>query len=149
MGLRRKSRELALQFLFGYDMQQLPAEDAAVVRAIDNFILCFETGAKALDYTRELVTGILGQLELIDGFISTHSHNWRLERMSLVDRNLLRIAVYEMQYRSDVPAEVAINEALEIAKRYSAPDSVSFINGILDALHKGRQATDRKSSQET
>ncbi|HDO30234.1 MAG TPA: transcription antitermination factor NusB, partial [Desulfobacteraceae bacterium] len=68
--------------------------------------------------------------------LAGHSHNWRLERMSLVDRNILRIAVFEMRYCDDVPARVAINEALEIAKRYSIADSVSFINGILDAVQE-------------
>ena len=62
------------------------------------------------------------------------SHNWRLERMSLVDRNILRIALFEMKYCREVPARVAINEALEIAKLYSMPDSVAFINGVLDAV---------------
>ncbi|HDL98853.1 MAG TPA: transcription antitermination factor NusB, partial [Desulfobacteraceae bacterium] len=75
-------------------------------------------------------------LDEINALLAGHSHNWRLERMSLVDRNILRIAVFEMRYCDDVPARVAINEALEIAKRYSIADSVSFINGILDAVQE-------------
>ena len=81
-----------------------------------------------------LITGICEQIELIDQLVKDRSNDWRLERMSLVDRNILRIAIYEMKYGEDVPAKVAINEALEIAKHYSMPDSVSIVNGVLDGI---------------
>lgn len=90
--------------------------------------------AKIVPYAQQLVQGLLPLLPEIDRSISRHSHNWRLERMSLVDRNILRLALYEMLHEDEVPAQVAINEALEIAKRYSVEDSVSFINGILDSV---------------
>jgi len=96
-------------------------------------------GEKSLEYGKQLITGICTNLEAIDTLLSAHSHNWRVERMSLVDRNILRIAVYEMQYCDQAPAQVAINEALEIAKRYSIGESVAFINGILDAVQAALQ----------
>lgn len=134
MGLRRKSREIALQFLFSHDFQQQVHDPESVAKELERFCSCFEAGEKALPYARQLINGICERFDEIDRLISTYSHHWRLERMSLVDRNILRIAVYEMKHGEDVPGRVAINEALEIAKNYSIPDSVAFINGILDSV---------------
>jgi transcription antitermination protein NusB len=134
MGLRRKSRELALQFLFSHDFTGAADEPKALALEMERFCDSFETGKKALPYAQELISGICSRREEIDRELADRSHNWRLERMSLVDRNILRIAVFEMKFCQDVPAKVAINEALEIAKLYSIPDSVAFINGILDAV---------------
>jgi len=134
MGLRRKSREFALQFLFSHDFQGRSRAPENVARDIDAFCRYFDVGEKSLDYGKELITGICLHLDEIDSLLAAHSHNWRVERMSLVDRNILRIAVYEMQHCDQAPAQVAINEALEIAKRYSIDESVAFINGILDAV---------------
>lgn len=134
MGLRRKSREIALQFLFGHDFQDRPDDPQSIEAELDEFCSSFETGRKALPYARQLITGICSRLEGLDKAFADHSHNWRLERMSLVDRNILRIAVYEMRYCEDVPPVVAINEALEIARHYSVPESIPFVNGILDAV---------------
>ncbi|GBE12125.1 hypothetical protein BMS3Bbin14_00672 [bacterium BMS3Bbin14] len=136
MGLRRKSREIALQFLFGHDFQQRSGDLESIEMELAEFGANFDAGRKALPYVQQLVRGICGHLDEINALLAGHSHNWRLERMSLVDRNILRIAVFEMRYCDDVPARVAINEALEIAKRYSIADSVSFINGILDAVQE-------------
>lgn len=135
MGLRRKSREFALQFLFSHDFQGRSRAPEAVEQDIDVFCRFFDVGEKALPYGKELIHGICGHLDQIDKLLAEHSHHWRVERMSLVDRNILRIAVYEMQHCEEAPAQVAINEALEIAKRYSIGESVAFINGILDAVH--------------
>jgi N utilization substance protein B len=134
MGLRRKSRELALQFLFSHDFQERSCAPEAVDADLDAFCRMFDVGEKALPYGRELIEGICRHLSEIDALLADHSHNWRVERMSLVDRNILRIAVFEMRYSQEAPAQVVINEALEIAKRYSIDESVSFINGILDAV---------------
>ncbi len=136
MGLRRKSREAALQFLFSRDFQErIGAPDPeTVARDLELFCQSFDVGQKALPYARLLIEGICLRLDEIDGLLAEHSHNWRVERMSLVDRNILRIAIFEMRFAGDMPVQVVINEALEIAKHYSIPDSVPFINGILDAV---------------
>ncbi|MDD2464126.1 MAG: transcription antitermination factor NusB [Desulfobulbus sp.] len=134
MGLRRKSREFALQFLFGHDFQGRSCAPEEVARDIDVFCQFFDVEEKSLVYGKELIIGICTNFDEIDTLLAQHSHNWRVERMSLVDRNILRIAVYEMQHCDQAPAQVAINEALEIAKRYSIGESVAFINGILDAV---------------
>jgi len=137
MGLRRKSRELALQFFYGHDFQARSCDEQAVAAEVEEFVLCFATGEKTLPYAKKIIAGLCLQVDEIDRLLVRHAHNWRIERMSVVDRNLLRIAAWEMLYNEDVPAQVAINEALEIAKRYSSSDSVAFINGILDALQDG------------
>ncbi|WP_457575102.1 transcription antitermination factor NusB [Desulfolithobacter sp.] len=110
----------------GFDAAQL-------VDGLDHFHGCLQSLTQLFAYVRFLGQGVCRQFEDLDRQITTHSHNWRLERMSIVDRNILRIALLEMSASDDVPTRVAINEALEIAKQYSNPDSVSFINGILDA----------------
>ena len=134
MGLRRKSREMALQFLFSHDFQEGSGSPDTIATDLNIFCQIFDVGERSLPYGRQLIQGICLHLNEIDTLLAEHSHNWRVERMSLVDRNILRIAVYEMRYIDDAPAQVAINEALEIAKRYSVEESVSFINGILDAV---------------
>ena len=134
MGLRRKSRELALQFLFSHDFQERGCAPDLMDRELELFCHSFDVGQKAMAYGRQLIEGIHAHADDIDRLLAGHSHNWRVERMSSVDRNILRIAVFEMRYSREIPAQVAINEALEIAKRYSLQDSVAFINGILDAI---------------
>ncbi|MGI6638015.1 MAG: transcription antitermination factor NusB [Desulfobulbus sp.] len=136
MGLRRKSRELALQFLFSFDMQgRMEASPAEQEAAFAEFCQNFTASNPALPYARALVEGVCQSCRELDQNIASHSHNWRVERMSVVDRNILRIAAYELKWAKDAPAQVVINEALEIAKRYSIDDSVPFINGILDGMH--------------
>ncbi len=134
MGLRRKSREFALQFLFGHDFQERSNAPEDVDKEMEMFCRFFDVGEKSLVYGTELIHGSCAHLDKIDALLASHSHNWRVERMSLVDRNILRIAVYEMQHCDQAPPQVAINEALEIAKRYSIGESVAFLNGILDAV---------------
>ncbi|TBV83438.1 MAG: transcription antitermination factor NusB [Desulfobulbaceae bacterium] len=133
MGIRRKSRELALQALYQGDLSGTSPPDALP-------LLCtnFEISCKSLSYSRELLDGIRARLAAIDAIIEGSAVNWRISRMSVIDRNIMRIAVYEFRFRDDVPAKVAINEAIELAKRFGADDSPAFINGILDAVHKTR-----------
>jgi N utilization substance protein B len=138
--MRRKSREIALQFFFSHDFQDRPCDRDALEVEFTEFCNSFETCRKSLDYARRLVDGICTCQAEIDELISSRSHNWRVERMALVDRNILRIAAYEMEHVEDVPATVAINEALEIAKRYAEPDAVAFINGILDSMQKEKNS---------
>ncbi|MDH3347698.1 MAG: transcription antitermination factor NusB [Desulfobulbaceae bacterium] len=147
MGKRRKSREIALQFLYSYDFQGSSTKLSNIEAEFEKFSLNFEPAKKAMVYARELVVGTEARLAEIDDILQKHSHNWRLERMSSVDRNVLRIAVFEMIFTPDVPSSVSINEALEIAKRYSHHESVSFINGILDAVaisHGSKEASNSR-----
>lgn len=141
MGTRRKAREAALQFLFQDDFtsaNELSLEDLEHRFAL--FCGLYQVNKKAREYTQVLLQSTLGHQEKIDELIRKCAKNWRLERISITDRNLLRIAVSEMLYSKDVPHQVAINEAVEIAKRYGSEESPAFINGILDAVKNQIQA---------
>jgi len=131
MGNRRKSREMALQTLYQCELSGDSAVDSFSV-----FCRNFEANKKAIPYAEELIKGVASRLSEINELIEKYSANWRLSRMSIIDRNILRLAVYEMCLASEVPPSVVINEALEIARRYSTDDSTPFINGILDAMRK-------------
>ena len=131
MGNRRKARELALNALFQGEM--------TATSAVENFpLLCenFEINKKAIPYGQELVYGITDKWEEINAKIAESAVNWRVSRMSVLDRNIIRLASYEMMFKEEVPPRVAIDEAIELAKRYCAEDSPGFINGILDAILK-------------
>ena len=131
MGTRRKSRELALQVLY---QGELAGQTGLL--DFEEFCVHFQVSKKAIPYAKKLLEGVQWKVEEINQLISRYAENWRLERMSAIDRNILRLAVFELHYQDDVPTSVAINEAVEIAKRYSTVDSGPFINGILDAMAK-------------
>lgn len=132
MGLRRKAREIALQVLFSWDAQAevgLTPQEAFRLHQEN-----FHSPRAAREYARSLVLGVMDDLEKVDTTISRCSMNWRVERMGIVDRNILRIAVYEILGMPDVPLTVSINEAVELAKKFGTADSGAFINGVLDAV---------------
>jgi N utilization substance protein B len=135
-GKRRKSRELAMQMLFQRDVgKQTPDQ----VR--QNFWKAREEtiDADTRGFAEDLFRVAIIREEEIDGLIEQHSAHWRIPRMPAVDRNLLRLAVAELLGYPGTPVPIVINESLEIAKRYSAPESLSFLNGILDAISKSRK----------
>lgn len=135
MGLRRKAREAALQFLFQEDFAvEVQLTDENLQTRFEQFCGLYQVNKKARPYALELLQWTLAHHVRVDEIIQKCAKNWRLERISVADRNMLRIGVCEMLYSGDVPAQVAINEAVEIAKRYGGDDSPAFINGILDAV---------------
>lgn len=136
MSRRRKAREYALQLLFGIDI----TKDAANWESFAHFWADKDEPDDLLEFCRSLVAGTGENIEAIDEALRGAAENWSLERMNAVDRNVLRLAAYEIMFRPDIPASVSINEALEIAKKFSTPDSASFINGILDRIAKGQAA---------
>ena len=126
---RSHCRELALQFLY---QAEFAGEGRGLTLA--QFWRYFRKGEKAPAYLLQLVEGVATHLEELDALIARHSEHWRLERMSAVDRNLLRLAAYELLYVPKIPPKVVINEAVELAKQYGSEDSGAFVNGILDRL---------------
>ena len=133
-GKRRKGRELAMQMLFQADMgKQNPDEVRKTFwKARD------EVEPDTRSFAEDLFRVAIAHEEAIDAAIEKHSAHWKLARMSSVDRNVLRMAVAEMTGFPGTPAPIVINEALEIAKRYSSPESINFLNGVLDAIAKER-----------
>ncbi len=128
--IRRRARELAMQVLYQSETSGQTVEEAFELMR-DNF----QANKKAAPYALEILAGVMANRGEIDELISEHSKNWRLERMAMVDRNILRIAAFEFLHkREDVPASVVINEALEVAARYSDEDASPFINGVLDSM---------------
>lgn len=155
MGARRRARENALMILYQIDLSGTPPE-----RALERFWETYASGepldpvppfqvhteaddlgeldSETKAYAEVLVRGVSEQREKIDEIIQKVSHNWRLERMACVDRNLLRLGAFELTQKEDeVPRKVAINEAVDIAKKFGTAESSAFINGILDRIQKG------------
>jgi len=131
MSVRRKARETALQILYRIDISPgSSAEDG-----LDDLL----PGTEARRYCETLVEGITSRLPEIDATIDRHSANWKVGRMGVIDRNILRIAVYELIYSKDVPYKVVIDEAVELAKRYGSEVSGAFINGIIDNVRKSER----------
>lgn len=137
MGQRRRSRELALQALYYMDVRQ----DYSL-QALDLFQKAHRPPAKFKPFFRTLVEGVLANCRGIDEVIGRFSSNWKVDRMSAVDRNVLRIAVYELLYCTDIPEKVSINEAIDIAKAFGTDESGGFINGILDSIRLSLDAGD-------
>ena len=133
MGSRRKARECALQMLFAADVAEMPAD--AVVRSYWAELGESDLDVTARDFATRLALQTLSHLELLDERIRSRAEHWRISRMAVVDRNILRLAVYEFLYEP-TPRTVAINEALEIARRFSTYEATQFINGILDAIKR-------------
>ncbi len=133
MGSRRKARECALQMLFAADVAESTADE--VVRSYWSELGEAEIDETARDFSTRFAAGTLANLELLDERIRSRAEHWRISRMAVVDRNILRLAVYEFLYEP-TPRTVAINEALEIARRFSTYEATQFINGILDAIKR-------------
>ena len=135
MGTRRKAREAALQFLFQEDFCSSQHPDMSKLpQKLELFCDLYQVSRKARGYTLQLLQQTLRDRSGIDEIIRRCATNWRLERIACTERNILRIAVSEMVYSDDVAPQVAINEAVEIAKRFGTGESPPFINGILDAV---------------
>ena len=127
---RRRSREYALQILFQLELTGNKLSD----QVFDEFWEDNKEEDDVKKFTHDIVSSTLENLDTIDLAIQKAAEHWVIERMAAIDRNILRAATYEILYRADIPASVAINEALEVAKKYSTIDSAPFINGILDKI---------------
>jgi len=139
---RAQSRQAALQVLYSVDVGRRAAElpsSEAIDEALASVAAHFELPDGAHAYARELSIGVARNREAIDRVLADHATNWRIERMAAVDRNVLRLAAFEMGW-SGVPASVAIDEAVELARRFGADPSPAFVNGVLDAVARTLEA---------
>jgi transcription antitermination protein NusB len=132
---RRAAREAALQMLYQWEVGRTGAHEAIVTYwpARDSDEQLTET---LREFANGLVRGTINRIAEIDALLSTHAVNWRLERMAVLDRLILRLAIYELIAEPGTPAKVVINEAIELARSYSGDESVGFVNGVLDAVRK-------------
>jgi len=137
LSTRRDGRELALQALYSKDLVVQDA-NSALKRIIESFgegdEPTLEVNSKAYAFASELVSGVISHIQEIDARIAEKSKHWSMSRMARVDLNILRLAVFELLYRPDIPKNVTMNEAIEVAKKFGADDSASFVNGILDEI---------------
>ena len=137
MGSRRHAREIALQMLYLCDNCRVAPDDARITILSGIGILPMSVKT----FSMQLFDGIVSNKESIDRIIETSAENWELNRMACIDRNILRLAAYEITDMKDTPINVIINEAVEIAKRYSTDESGKFVNGILDNMKTVRNTT--------
>ncbi len=136
---RRTAREWAMQFLFQMDFNPDDTEHALTLFWKDRV-----SDGKIKQFTEDLIHGVLANLETIDSLIQRYADHWDITRMGAVDRNIIRLALYEMLFRLDIPPIVSINEAVDIAKQFSSRESGKFVNGILDRAKKDLSRPDRK-----
>lgn len=137
MGKRRRARELALQFLYQYDtLMEFSPEDTNIDETLRLFWATKETPLEddVREFSDRLIVGACDNIRGIDEIIERYSEHWRLSRMSRIDKNILRMAIYELVYLGDIPPPVTINEAVELAKKYGTEESGAFVNGILDRI---------------
>ena len=134
MGRRRQSREIALQALYIIDTSGTEVGEA--FKSVNRRESADDP--KTIEFARELVTGTTNHRGQLDKLIEGAAQNWALSRMAAVDRNVLRLAAFELLHRHDIPVKVVIDEAIEIARKFSTEDSTRFINGILDKLKENR-----------
>jgi N utilization substance protein B len=131
MGRRRKAREETLRILYRLEFDNRPLEET-----IDQYWENKRANKATREYSTWLVSGIISHQKTIDTFIQEASEHWRISRMALIDRNIIRIAVFELLYEENIAPAIIINEAIEIAKMYSGNEAATFVNGILDAVRK-------------
>ncbi len=131
MGTRRRGREILLQLLYQVDFAAVTPETALGIYESN-----FNKNRGSWDFASEMFKGILENLNEIDAVIGQHSEHWKLGRMAAIDRNILRLAVYELLYRDDIPSRATLNEAIELGKKFGSEESGAFINGILDKIYK-------------
>lgn len=142
---RRESRDAAVKFLFAYDFTE--GKNTDIGDLLETFLEDYDGCAPNLlerDYITEVTAGTVKALPEIDGLIGKHASNWTLDRMAKMDIAILRVAVFELLNRSDIPDSVTINEAVELAKTYSHEDAGTFINGILGSIYREKSPEMRK-----
>jgi N utilization substance protein B len=142
MGHRRRAREYALQGLYMYELSKTPVERLVKLEWVD------ETDPDDIrDFAVDLISGSVEHMGTIDELIIKHSKNWKFERLSVVDKSILRLSIYAMLYKRDIPVIVTINEGIELGKIYGGESSGQFINGILDAVRKHELNEKERNSQ--
>ncbi|MBI5968960.1 MAG: transcription antitermination factor NusB [Deltaproteobacteria bacterium] len=130
MSVRRRAREIALQVLYQLDISRGDAQEV-----LDLYWENFKPSPKPREFCQRLIEGVRQSQSQIDQLIEENSENWTLKRMAMVDRNILRLATFELLYCADIPFKATLNEAIELAKKFGTEDSGAFINGILDKIH--------------
>jgi N utilization substance protein B len=146
MSNRHLARTIAMQSLFNWDFNGKPRDDLEklIKKNFEQFAPKFDDHG----FVNKLINGVVDKLDKIDEYITRYATEWPLEQITIVDRNVLRIGVYELIYDDDIPAKVAINEAIEIAKTFGGESSGKFVNGVLGAIYKDMENDSGKIKEE-
>jgi len=143
MSNRHLARSIVMQTLYQWDFRGKPT--AVIPAIVDQNMVEFGVGLESEEkYVRETIDGILKNIKKIDKIIIKYAPNWPFGQMALVDRNILRIGIYELEFNDQIPAKVAINEAIEVAKTYGGQSSGKFVNGILGSIYNDLQKKEEK-----
>lgn len=147
MSNRHLARSIAMQSLFEWDFRGKPT--AILPAIIDHNLTEFGPGLEEQDFSKKIIDGVLDNLEGVDEIISTYAPSWPINQITIVDRNILRIGVYELKFSKDIPPKVAINEAIELAKSFGGPASGKFVNGVLGSIYNAMQKNGEKQNMES
>ncbi len=143
MGKRRRAREMAMQMLYQHELGGSPLSQVFSSFDPQGYTADVKTPSRSEEsfaYARRLVEGTMENCSAIDDLIRRHAENWRLERMPMIDRNILRLAIYEMVHEAGVPRVVIVDEAIELAKKFGSENSARFVNGLLDGFLQSSEA---------
>ncbi|MEK7481686.1 MAG: transcription antitermination factor NusB [Patescibacteria group bacterium] len=146
MSNRHAARSVVVQTLYEWDLRGLKNDD--VPAALDTLLKEFAPGSKEAEFAHGLLRGVFDNQTEIDALITRYAPDWPLEQIMIVDRNILRLGIYELKFDAAMPAKVAINEAIEIAKTYGGTSSGKFINGVLGAIYRDMVAQGEKAAPE-
>jgi transcription antitermination protein NusB len=142
MSLRHRARELALQALYFWDVGRAAPDEALAHVLADQ---APDAAEAVVTFAEQLLRGTVLTHEELDGIIARHIDNWRIERLAVMDRLILRMATWELRYQPDTPPAVIVNEAIELARSFSADESVKFVNGVLDGIRKALDGADAEA----
>jgi transcription antitermination protein NusB len=134
MSNRHLARSIAMQALFEWDFRKQPADSLPVI--IDRDLKEFGPGLDETQFAKKIIEDVYKNIKEIDDLIVKYAPQWPIEQITIVDRNVLRIGIYELKFGNEVPPKVAINEAIELAKNFGGPSSGKFVNGVLGAIYK-------------
>ncbi len=141
MSNRHLARSIAMQALFEWDFREQPADVLPVI--IDRDLKEFGPGLDETGFAKKIIEDVHKNITEIDEIITKYAPQWPIEQITVIDRNVLRIGIYELKFNNEVPPKVAINEAIELAKNFGGPSSGRFVNGVLGAIFKDMQSTEQ------
>ena len=142
MSNRHLARSIAMQALFEWDFREQPTDILPVI--IDRDLKEFGPGLDETEFAKKIIEDVQKNKKNIDELISQYAPQWPIEQITIIDRNILRIGIYELKFNNEVPPKVAINEAIELAKNFGGPASGRFINGVLGAIYKDMLSAEQK-----
>jgi N utilization substance protein B len=145
MSNRHLARSIAMQALFEWDFRGQPADILPTI--VDRDLREFGPGLDETEFAKKIIEEVVGNMKEIDVMIQKYAPQWPIDQITIIDRNVLRIGIYELKFKNEVPPKVAINEAIELAKNFGGPSSGRFVNGVLGAIYKEMDDKEKETSK--